>query len=164
MMPWFCVPWIIGFREPLIKMISLFRKSNRSSLHFLSLSFPRTERKMLYSPKRLPRGEIKEGQAVEETEILLVKSPHKAKEPSLFWALCLTFGPYFFISCLYKIIQDILMFVGPEILRWETSVFFWNMLFGLKVYESSTWSDVIHQVLKEDKDYPVKKIYRKGYA
>uniref|UniRef100_A0A8C4ECR4 Multidrug resistance-associated protein 1 n=1 Tax=Dicentrarchus labrax TaxID=13489 RepID=A0A8C4ECR4_DICLA len=37
--------------------------------------------------------------------------------PSLLWALCLTFGPYFLISCLYKIIQDILMFVGPEILR-----------------------------------------------
>uniref|UniRef100_A0A671YCI8 Multidrug resistance-associated protein 1 n=1 Tax=Sparus aurata TaxID=8175 RepID=A0A671YCI8_SPAAU len=75
------------------------------------------KRKMLYSPKRVPQSESKEGQAVEETEILLVKSPHKAKEPSLFWALCLTFGPYFFISCLYKIIQDILMFVGPEILR-----------------------------------------------
>uniref|UniRef100_A0A671YCQ1 Multidrug resistance-associated protein 1 n=1 Tax=Sparus aurata TaxID=8175 RepID=A0A671YCQ1_SPAAU len=77
----------------------------------------KVKRKMLYSPKRVPQSESKEGQAVEETEILLVKSPHKAKEPSLFWALCLTFGPYFFISCLYKIIQDILMFVGPEILR-----------------------------------------------
>lgn len=126
MMLGFCVEiwsWIIGFRGPLIN-ISLFRMSNGSSLHFLSLSFPRTERKMLYSPKRVPQSESKEGQAVEETEILLVKSPHKAKEPSLFWALCLTFGPYFFISCLYKIIQDILMFVGPEILRWETSVFY----------------------------------------
>uniref|UniRef100_A0A8C7JQ85 Multidrug resistance-associated protein 1 n=1 Tax=Oncorhynchus kisutch TaxID=8019 RepID=A0A8C7JQ85_ONCKI len=38
-------------------------------------------------------------------------------QPSLFWALCLTFGPYFLISSLYKIIQDILMFVGPNILR-----------------------------------------------
>uniref|UniRef100_A0A3B4V2W9 Multidrug resistance-associated protein 1 n=1 Tax=Seriola dumerili TaxID=41447 RepID=A0A3B4V2W9_SERDU len=59
----------------------------------------------------------KEGRAVEESEILIVKNPQKTKEPSLFWALCLTFGPYFLISCLYKIIQDILMFVGPEILR-----------------------------------------------
>lgn len=54
---------------------------------------------------------------MEESEILIVKTPQKTKEPSLFWALCLTFGPYFLISCLYKIIQDILMFVGPEILR-----------------------------------------------
>uniref|UniRef100_A0A3Q3IG20 Multidrug resistance-associated protein 1 n=1 Tax=Monopterus albus TaxID=43700 RepID=A0A3Q3IG20_MONAL len=59
----------------------------------------------------------KEAPGVEESEILLVKTQKKTKEPSLFWALCLAFGPYFLISCLYKIIQDILMFVGPEILR-----------------------------------------------
>uniref|UniRef100_A0A3P8S8P2 Multidrug resistance-associated protein 1 n=1 Tax=Amphiprion percula TaxID=161767 RepID=A0A3P8S8P2_AMPPE len=77
----------------------------------------RTEQGTLYSPKRVAHPEGKEGQPVEEAEILLVKTPKKTKEPSLFWALCLTFGPYFLISCLYKIIQDILMFVGPEILR-----------------------------------------------
>ncbi|XP_008413223.1 multidrug resistance-associated protein 1 isoform X2 [Poecilia reticulata] len=74
----------------------------------------RTEQQMVYSPKR---AQNREGQPVEESEILLLKSPRKTKEPSLLWALCLTFGPYFLISCLYKIIQDILMFVGPEILR-----------------------------------------------
>ncbi|XP_054880485.1 multidrug resistance-associated protein 1 isoform X2 [Poeciliopsis prolifica] len=77
----------------------------------------RTDQQMVYSPKRAPHGESREGQPVEESEILLLKSPRKTKEPSLLWALCLTFGPYFLISCLYKIIQDILMFVGPEILR-----------------------------------------------
>uniref|UniRef100_A0A3Q2QHM4 Multidrug resistance-associated protein 1 n=1 Tax=Fundulus heteroclitus TaxID=8078 RepID=A0A3Q2QHM4_FUNHE len=71
----------------------------------------------VYSPKRAPHGESREGQPVEESEILLIKTPRKTKEPSLLWALCLTFGPYFLISCLYKIIQDVLMFVGPEILR-----------------------------------------------
>ncbi|XP_042361797.1 multidrug resistance-associated protein 1 isoform X2 [Plectropomus leopardus] len=77
----------------------------------------RTEQKTLYSPKRVNHSEGKEGRAVEESEILIVKTPQKTKEPSLLWALCLTFGPYFLISCLYKIIQDVLMFVGPEILR-----------------------------------------------
>ncbi|CAK6969621.1 multidrug resistance-associated protein 1 [Scomber scombrus] len=76
-----------------------------------------TEQKTLYSPKRVQRNEGKQDGVVEESEILIVKKPHKTKEPSLFWALCLTFGPYFFISCFYKFIQDILMFVGPEILR-----------------------------------------------
>ncbi|CAL8264121.1 unnamed protein product [Lota lota] len=52
-----------------------------------------------------------------ESEILLVKNPLKTGKPSLFWALCLTFGPYFLISSLYKMMQDVLMFVGPEILR-----------------------------------------------
>uniref|UniRef100_G3N5J3 Multidrug resistance-associated protein 1 n=1 Tax=Gasterosteus aculeatus aculeatus TaxID=481459 RepID=G3N5J3_GASAC len=75
----------------------------------------RSGTRTLYSPREAPPSEGKEGRAV-ESEVLIVKA-QKAKEPSLFWALCLTFGPYFLISCLYKIIQDILMFVGPEILR-----------------------------------------------
>ncbi|KAM9779656.1 multidrug resistance-associated protein 1-like [Neosynchiropus ocellatus] len=76
----------------------------------------RGEQKTVYLPKRA-MGEGSEGQAQEESEILIVKPPQKPKEPSLFRALCMTFGPYFLISCLYKFIQDILMFVGPEILR-----------------------------------------------
>uniref|UniRef100_A0A4W5K9J4 ATP binding cassette subfamily C member 1 (ABCC1 blood group) n=1 Tax=Hucho hucho TaxID=62062 RepID=A0A4W5K9J4_9TELE len=81
------------------------------------LKVKRPEEKTLYSPKKAPLGERKEGVPVEESEILIMKTPQKTREPSLFWALCLTFGPYFLISSLYKIIQDILMFVGPEILR-----------------------------------------------
>uniref|UniRef100_A0A669E2C3 Multidrug resistance-associated protein 1 n=1 Tax=Oreochromis niloticus TaxID=8128 RepID=A0A669E2C3_ORENI len=78
--------------------------------------FKRSEDKMLYSSKRVPHSENPQGQAVEESEILILRPRKKNKEPSLLWALCLTFGPYFFISCIYKLIQDILMFVGPEIL------------------------------------------------
>ncbi|KAM3597276.1 uncharacterized protein V6R79_002334 [Siganus canaliculatus] len=77
----------------------------------------RTGQKTLYSSKRAPHSEHKDDRALEESEILILKTPQKTKEPSLLWALCLTFGPYFLISCVYKIIQDILMFVGPEILR-----------------------------------------------
>ncbi|KAM3864489.1 multidrug resistance-associated protein 1 [Diretmus argenteus] len=77
----------------------------------------RPQEKTLYSPKRASRRKSKEVRVVEESEILIVKMSQKPGEPSLFWALCLTFGPYFLISSFYKIIQDILMFVGPEILR-----------------------------------------------
>ncbi|XP_051905539.1 multidrug resistance-associated protein 1 isoform X2 [Hippocampus zosterae] len=77
----------------------------------------RTEPKTLYSPRPAQKPHAKEsGAAAEESEILLVQNA-KRKEASLLWALCLAFGPYFLISCLYKFIQDILMFVGPEILR-----------------------------------------------
>ncbi|XP_061829744.1 multidrug resistance-associated protein 1 [Nerophis lumbriciformis] len=75
-----------------------------------------TEQKTMYSPKRARNHDNKDSQSVEESEILLIKKTQR-KEPSLLWALCLTFGPYFLISCFYKFIQDILMFVGPEILR-----------------------------------------------
>lgn len=44
--------WIIGFRGPLINM-SLFRMSNGSSLHFLSLSFP-GQRGKCYIPPNGP--------------------------------------------------------------------------------------------------------------
>ncbi|XP_051994835.1 multidrug resistance-associated protein 1 isoform X4 [Xyrauchen texanus] len=73
--------------------------------------------KTLYSPKRAAKQEKKDGQPIEESEILLAKTLQKTGEPSLFCALCRTFGPYFLISSLYKIAHDILMFVGPEILR-----------------------------------------------
>ncbi|XP_063042992.1 multidrug resistance-associated protein 1 isoform X2 [Engraulis encrasicolus] len=77
--------------------------------------------KSIYSPKRpVPagRGDKKDGACpLEESEILLVKSSQKTGEPSLFWALCRTFGPYFLVSTVYKIVHDILMFVGPAILN-----------------------------------------------
>lgn len=71
----------------------------------------------MYSSKVLLHSNGKEDGIVEESEILIVKKQPKTKEPSLLWALCLTFGPYFLISCLYKLIQDVTMFIGPEILR-----------------------------------------------
>ncbi|XP_034021454.1 multidrug resistance-associated protein 1-like, partial [Thalassophryne amazonica] len=77
----------------------------------------RTEQSAQYAAHRAPLHEGKEDQVLEESEILILKKPQKTKDPSLLWALCLTFGPYFLVSCLYKFIQDILMFVGPEILR-----------------------------------------------
>uniref|UniRef100_A0A671NGU8 Multidrug resistance-associated protein 1 n=1 Tax=Sinocyclocheilus anshuiensis TaxID=1608454 RepID=A0A671NGU8_9TELE len=73
--------------------------------------------KVKRSEVRTARGEKKDGQPIEESEILLAKTLQKTGEPSLFCALCQTFGPYFLVSSLYKIIHDILMFVGPEILR-----------------------------------------------
>uniref|UniRef100_A0A8C2DEB2 Multidrug resistance-associated protein 1 n=1 Tax=Cyprinus carpio TaxID=7962 RepID=A0A8C2DEB2_CYPCA len=72
--------------------------------------------------KRSAREEKKDGQPIEESEILLTKTLQKTGDPSLFCALCRTFGPYFLVSSLYKIIHDILMFVGPEILRYEYSI------------------------------------------
>lgn len=71
----------------------------------------------LYSPKPARPAESRGGPTVEESEVLLLKKTQSATEPSLLRALCLTFGPYFLVSCFYKIVQDVLMFTGPEILR-----------------------------------------------
>ncbi|CAK6444659.1 unnamed protein product [Pipistrellus nathusii] len=53
----------------------------------------------------------------EEAEALIVRGPQKAREPSLFKVLHKTFGPYFLMSFLYKALHDLMMFIGPEILR-----------------------------------------------
>ncbi|XP_026771847.2 multidrug resistance-associated protein 1 isoform X2 [Pangasianodon hypophthalmus] len=77
----------------------------------------RPEDKAIYSPKRSTKAEEKDRQPIEEAEILISRAPQKTREPSLFLSLCWTFGPYFLVSSVYKIIHDILMFAGPEILR-----------------------------------------------
>ncbi|XP_039632406.1 multidrug resistance-associated protein 1 isoform X1 [Polypterus senegalus] len=72
----------------------------------------------VYSPKRANKATAAEkDDRLEEEEILLVKRHKKNKEPSLFLALCYTFGPYFFVTFAYKLVHDLLMFVGPEILK-----------------------------------------------
>ncbi|XP_053528129.1 multidrug resistance-associated protein 1 isoform X1 [Artibeus jamaicensis] len=53
----------------------------------------------------------------EEAEALIVKSPQKEREPSLFKVLYKTFGPYFLMSFLFKALHDLMMFAGPELLK-----------------------------------------------
>ncbi|KAG8129111.1 putative ATP-binding cassette sub-family C protein, partial [Naja naja] len=50
-----------------------------------------------------------------ETELML-NIPTKQKEPSFFKALLRTFGPYFLIGSFFKVIQDLLSFVNPQLL------------------------------------------------
>ncbi|XP_059009907.1 multidrug resistance-associated protein 1 [Mustela lutreola] len=78
----------------------------------------RQQAKMAYSSKdpAKPKG----GSQVdvsEEAEVLIVKSPQKEREPSLFKVLYKTFGPYFLMSFLFKALHDLMMFAGPEILK-----------------------------------------------
>lgn len=39
------------------------------------------------------------------------------KQPSFLKALLRTFGPYFLVGSFYKLIQDLLAFVNPQLLR-----------------------------------------------
>ncbi|XP_069876376.1 multidrug resistance-associated protein 1 isoform X1 [Dipodomys merriami] len=56
--------------------------------------------------------------ASEEAEALLLKAPQKERNPSLFRVLYKTFGPHFLMSFLFKALHDLMMFTGPEILKW----------------------------------------------
>ncbi|KAM6957261.1 multidrug resistance-associated protein 1 [Aplochiton taeniatus] len=124
---WITGLMVIGYKRPLEeKDLWCLNAEDRSHMIVPQLArrwirecqkVKRPKEKMVYSPHQASQEERKVDQLEEESEILITKTPMKTSEPSLFWALCLTFGPYFLISSLYKIIQDVLMFVGPEILR-----------------------------------------------
>ncbi|KAM4697381.1 multidrug resistance-associated protein 1-like isoform 2-T2 [Rhinophrynus dorsalis] len=73
--------------------------------------------KLLYSPKKEAKKASSSDDVREEAEALIVKPAPKEVEPSLLKVLYQTFGPYFFVSSFFKIIHDILMFSGPEILQ-----------------------------------------------
>ncbi|XP_068610353.1 ATP-binding cassette sub-family C member 3 [Brachionichthys hirsutus] len=53
----------------------------------------------------------------EEVEVLLSNQKASAHKPSFLRALIRAFGPYFLIGSAYKILQDIITFVNPQLLR-----------------------------------------------
>uniref|UniRef100_A0A8C3TEP1 ATP binding cassette subfamily C member 3 n=1 Tax=Chelydra serpentina TaxID=8475 RepID=A0A8C3TEP1_CHESE len=55
------------------------------------------------------------GDDPEEAEVL-IRDKRQHKEPSFLKALLRTFGPYFLIGSFYKLIQDLLSFVNPQLL------------------------------------------------
>lgn len=78
----------------------------------------RQRTKVVYSSKDPAKPERSSKVDVnEEAEALIVKSPQKEREPSLFKVLYKTFGPHFLMSFLFKALHDLMMFTGPEILK-----------------------------------------------
>ncbi|XP_051958404.1 ATP-binding cassette sub-family C member 3-like [Xyrauchen texanus] len=56
------------------------------------------------------------GSSPEEVEVLMSKQKESQK-PSLLWALIRAFGPYFLIGSAFKLLQDLITFVNPQLLR-----------------------------------------------
>ncbi|NWI89596.1 MRP3 protein, partial [Pitta sordida] len=70
------------------------------------------------------------GDGPEEAEVLVRDKEHKRK-PSFLKALLRTFGPYFLIGSFFKLIQDLLSFVNPQLL---------SVLIGfIKNKDAPTW-------------------------
>lgn len=76
------------------------------------------------------------GGSPEEAEVLIRDKKHSRK-PSFLKALLRTFGPYFLIGSFFKLIQDLLSFVNPQLLRlvYFVSSFYvqslWRLGFGI---------------------------------
>ncbi|XP_056627063.1 ATP-binding cassette sub-family C member 3 isoform X1 [Triplophysa dalaica] len=56
------------------------------------------------------------GDNPEEAEVLLSKRK-ESRQPSFLWALIRAFGPYFLIGSAFKLLQDLVSFVNPQLLR-----------------------------------------------
>ncbi|XP_060795614.1 ATP-binding cassette sub-family C member 3 isoform X2 [Neoarius graeffei] len=52
----------------------------------------------------------------EEVEVLLSKKK-ESRQPSFLYALIRAFGPYFLIGSAFKLLQDIIVFINPQLLR-----------------------------------------------
>uniref|UniRef100_A0A673CNG5 ATP-binding cassette, sub-family C (CFTR/MRP), member 3 n=1 Tax=Sphaeramia orbicularis TaxID=375764 RepID=A0A673CNG5_9TELE len=53
----------------------------------------------------------------EEVEVLLSNQKASPRQPSFLRALIKAFGPYFLIGSAYKLLQDVITFVNPQLLR-----------------------------------------------
>ncbi|XP_027033321.1 ATP-binding cassette sub-family C member 3 isoform X1 [Tachysurus fulvidraco] len=53
----------------------------------------------------------------EEVEVLLSKKKKESQQPSFLRALLRAFGPYFLIGSAFKLLQDVVVFINPQLLR-----------------------------------------------
>ncbi|NXQ53258.1 MRP1 protein, partial [Anthoscopus minutus] len=124
---WITGLMIQGYRNPLeAKDLWSLNKEDKSEEIVPGLArnwakeWSKTKRQplnMLYAPKKQEKSGDTNGDVTEEVEALIIKPSQKSCEASLFKVLYKTFGPYFFMSFLFKAAHDLLMFAGPEILR-----------------------------------------------
>lgn len=112
---WLGPPEGVGCPGPPPGWLARFQEDPRTAPHSLC---SRQQAKIAYSSKdpAKPKGSS-QVDVNEEAEVLIVKSPQKGREPSLFKVLYKTFGPYFLMSFLFKALHDLMMFAGPEILK-----------------------------------------------
>ncbi|XP_020670742.3 ATP-binding cassette sub-family C member 3 isoform X1 [Pogona vitticeps] len=88
----------------------------------------------------------------EETEVL-ISSKIQQKEPSFLKALLRTFGPYYLISSFFKLIQDLLSFVNPQLLsvligfiKNEHAPLWWGYLIAASMFFCAVLQTIIlHQ-------------------
>ncbi|NXC90811.1 MRP1 protein, partial [Cercotrichas coryphoeus] len=124
---WITGLMIRGYRNPLeAKDLWSLNKEDKSEEVVPGLArnwakeWSKTKRQplnMVYAPKKQQKSGDSNGDVTEEVEALIIKPSQKSSEASLFKVLYKTFGPYFFMSFLFKAAHDLLMFAGPEILR-----------------------------------------------
>lgn len=120
---WFTKMAILGYRRPLEeKDLWSLNEDDTSKVAVSKLikQWENEKNKIRTSEVKFTKTQEVELNHVDEkpTESdVLIKNSIKKKEPSLLKVLLKTFGPFFLIGSVFKLFQDLLSFVNPQLLR-----------------------------------------------
>lgn len=120
---WFTKMAILGYRRPLEeKDLWSLNEDDTSKVAVSKLikHWENEKNKIRTSEVKFTKTQEVELNHVDEkpTESdVLIKNSIKKKEPSLLKVLLKTFGPFFLIGSVFKLFQDLLSFVNPQLLR-----------------------------------------------
>uniref|UniRef100_A0A8D3C946 ATP-binding cassette, sub-family C (CFTR/MRP), member 3 n=1 Tax=Scophthalmus maximus TaxID=52904 RepID=A0A8D3C946_SCOMX len=103
---WFTSMAIKGYKMPL-EAKDLWSLNQRDSSKVMVPKLLKEWEKELAKAKSSP----------EEVEVLLSNQKSSPRQPSFLRALIKAFGPYFLIGSAFKLLQDIITFVNPQLLR-----------------------------------------------
>uniref|UniRef100_A0A6I8P857 ABC-type glutathione-S-conjugate transporter n=1 Tax=Ornithorhynchus anatinus TaxID=9258 RepID=A0A6I8P857_ORNAN len=116
---WFTRMAILGYRRPLEeKDLWSLNEDDTSQVVVQRLLREWDRQKVECARKNMTfatKGNGAAGGDPKESEVLIV-GRGRTQEPSFLRALLATFGPYFLISSFYKLLQDLLSFVNPQLL------------------------------------------------
>ncbi|NWY90232.1 MRP3 protein, partial [Loxia curvirostra] len=112
---WFTSMAIHGYKRPLEeKDLWSLNKDDTSKTIVQQLS-KEWDREKAECKQKSNHVQNRDGGSPEEAEVLIRDKKHNRK-PSFLKALLRTFGPYFLIGSFFKLIQDLLSFVNPQLL------------------------------------------------
>uniref|UniRef100_A0A672I2C0 ATP-binding cassette, sub-family C (CFTR/MRP), member 3 n=1 Tax=Salarias fasciatus TaxID=181472 RepID=A0A672I2C0_SALFA len=105
---WFTRMAIKGYKQPL-------EAKDLWSLNLRDSSKVMVPKLLREWEKELAKAKAKS--SPEEVEVLLANQRAAPRQPSFLRALLKTFGPYFLIGSAFKVLQDIVTFINPQLLR-----------------------------------------------
>ncbi|NXK48651.1 MRP3 protein, partial [Chauna torquata] len=113
---WFTSTAILGYKRPLEdKDLWSLNEDDTSKIIVQQLSKEWDKEKAECKQKKSNHVLNHVGDGPEEAEVLIRDKQHNRK-PSFLKALLRTFGPYFLVGSFFKLIQDLLSFVNPQLL------------------------------------------------
>nr|XP_039268709.1 multidrug resistance-associated protein 1-like isoform X3 [Styela clava] len=116
---WFTSMVVLGYKRPL-ETTDLWKLTKEDEAGYVARSFLKNwkEDSQKFREKQRTKSDVVVHNKMEDEA--LVRQPsndEKSKSPSLTWTMCKTFGPFFLLGSCFKLVQDCLTFVNPQLLK-----------------------------------------------